>query len=88
MKEQKYDAVCVKNEDSISALLNEELDIDSDDQMQSENERKTVSEESSYKISESESDSGISVVLTDGWEEVTMCDMKPKTYTFTKNAGP
>jgi hypothetical protein len=24
----------------------------------------------------------------DGWEDVTMSDKKPKTYTFTKNSGP
>jgi hypothetical protein len=33
MKTPKYNAVCVKKEESIIALLNKELDIDSDDQM-------------------------------------------------------
>jgi hypothetical protein len=37
MKRLKYNAVCVDNEESIIALLNEELDIDSDDQMGSDN---------------------------------------------------
>jgi hypothetical protein len=59
-------------------LLNEELDIDSGDDVELENERETASEESSNEMSESESKKGTSVVLTDGWEEVTKCDKKPK----------
>jgi hypothetical protein len=37
--------VCVENKESIIAFLNEELDIDSDDQMDLKNAEKTASEE-------------------------------------------
>jgi hypothetical protein len=87
MKRPKYDAVCVKNEESFIASLNEELDIDSDDQMELENIEETASEISSDEISKIDSKSETSVLLISGWEDVTMCDKKPKAYTFTKNAG-
>jgi hypothetical protein len=48
--------------------VNEELNTDSDDEMDLENERETVNEESSNEKSQSESEtSGASV---DGWKEV------------------
>jgi hypothetical protein len=77
--------VCAENEEPITALLNEELNIDSDDL---ENVVETASEEASDEMSESESRSETSVLRVDGWEDVTMSDKKPNTYTFTKNAGP
>jgi hypothetical protein len=40
MKKRKYNLVCVEDEESISDMLNEELDIDSDDEMNMENEDK------------------------------------------------
>jgi hypothetical protein len=80
--------VCVENEDSVIALLNEELDIDSDDQMDLENVEKTASEASSNEMLESESESETSALRLDGWEDVTVGERKPKAYAFTKNAWP
>jgi hypothetical protein len=79
---------CVKDEESISDMLGEELDIVSGDEMNLENEGQSASEESSNTLSESEYESETSVVCIDGWEDVTMGDKKPNAYTFTKNAGP
>jgi hypothetical protein len=39
--------MCVEDEESISDMLNEELDIDSDDELNLENEGQSASEESS-----------------------------------------
>jgi hypothetical protein len=84
--------LCIENEESVIALLNEELDIDSDDQMDLENVEETAGEESSEEMSESESESEskseTSVLHIDGREDVTMCGRNLKAYTFTKNAGP
>jgi hypothetical protein len=77
MKKVKYNAVCVENEDSVIALLNEELDPDV--QLDLENVTETASEEVTEKMSKGESDSEISVVRVDGWEDV-MGDKKRKTY--------
>jgi hypothetical protein len=63
-------------------------DIVSGDEMNLENEGQSASEESSNTSPESECESETSVVCIDGWENVTMGDKKPNTYTFTKNAGP
>jgi hypothetical protein len=79
--------VCVENEDSIIAFLNEELDADSDDQMDLENVEEIVSEELWDEMSESESE-GKTSVLRVGWEDMTMGDKEHKAYIFTKNAGP
>jgi hypothetical protein len=68
-------------------LLNEELDTDSDDQMDFENVEETVSEELSDAMLESKSKNETSVLPLDGWEDVMMGDKKPKACTFTKNAG-
>jgi hypothetical protein len=83
MKRQKYNpvCVCVNDEESISDMLNEELDVDSDDEMNLENEGQSVSEESSNTSSESERESETSVVCIDGWEDMTMGDKQPKAYT-------
>jgi hypothetical protein len=67
-------------------MLNEELDIDSYNEVDLEMEAKTASEESRNEMSESESET--SVVYVDGCKDVTMGDKNPKTYTFTQNAGP
>jgi hypothetical protein len=72
--------MCVEDEESISDMLNEELNRDSDDDMDFENDRESVSEELS-KVSECESET--SVVRTDVWEEMIMGDKKHKAYTFT-----
>jgi hypothetical protein len=80
--------LCVEKEESIIALLNEELDIDSDDQMDLENVEETPSEELSDEVSESESESETSVLHVGGWEDMTMGGKKPNPHTFTKNAGP
>jgi hypothetical protein len=83
MRKPKYNAVCVENEESIIALVNEYLDMDSDDQVVLENVQETLSEELSDEVSESESKSETSVLRIDGWEDVTMGDKKPNAYTFT-----
>jgi hypothetical protein len=76
------------DEEAISDTVNEELSIDSDDEMDFEIEGETGSEESSNKKSESESESETSGMSIDGWKEVTVGDRKSKAYTFTKNTGP
>jgi hypothetical protein len=87
-KKLKYNAVCGGNEDLLSALLNEELNIDSEDDVNFEILSECGSEDSSNEVSETESESDISNLRADGWESVTVRDKKPKSYTFTKNAGP
>jgi hypothetical protein len=64
MKKPKYNVVCVENEESIVALLNEDLDIDSDDQMDLKNVEETPSED---VVLESESESETSILRVDGW---------------------
>jgi hypothetical protein len=64
MKKVNYNAMCVENEGSVIALLNEELDIDSDDQLDLENVEETASEELSDEMSESESKSETRVLHT------------------------
>jgi Ni2+-binding GTPase involved in maturation of urease and hydrogenase len=76
--------VRVEDKKSISNMLNEELDIDSDDEMNLENEGESVSKVSS----ESECESETNVVHIYGLEDMTVDDKKPKAYTFTENAGP
>jgi hypothetical protein len=49
-------------------MLSEELDIDSDDEMNLENDGQSVSEESSNASSKSGCESETSVVHIDGWE--------------------
>jgi hypothetical protein len=80
MKRRKYNHTFVEDEESISDMLSEELDIDSDDEMNLENGQST-SEELSNTL-ESECDSETSVVLTDGCEDMAMGN-KLKAYTFT-----
>jgi hypothetical protein len=53
MKKLKYNAMYVENEDSVIALLNEELDIDSDDQLDLENVEESASEEKHQRINSS-----------------------------------
>jgi hypothetical protein len=50
LKKRIYNPLCDVYEESISDMLNEELDIDSDDEMDLEIEGETVSEESSNKM--------------------------------------
>jgi hypothetical protein len=57
-----YNSLCVVDEESISDMLNDEFSNDSDDEMNLEFEGETVSEESSNKMSESESESKTSVL--------------------------
>jgi hypothetical protein len=47
MKKRKNNAVCVEDEESVSDMLSEELDIVSGDEMNLENEGQSASEESS-----------------------------------------
>jgi hypothetical protein len=67
----KYNAVCGGNEDLLSALLNEELNIDSEDDVNFEILSECGSEDSSDEVSEAESESDISDVRADGWECMT-----------------
>jgi hypothetical protein len=77
--------VCVENGESIIALLNGDLDIESDDQMDLKSLEETPSEEELSEVMlESESESEESVLRFDGWEHVTG-DNKLDAYTFTKN---
>jgi hypothetical protein len=69
MKKPKYNAMCAENEESIIALLNEDLNIDSDDQMDLKNVEETPSEELSDVVLESESKSETSVLRVDGRQE-------------------
>jgi hypothetical protein len=84
----KYNAVYGGNEHLLSALLNEELDIVSEDDVNFEILSECGSEDSSDDVLETESESDISNVRADGWESVTVHDKKPKSYTFIKNVGP
>jgi hypothetical protein len=63
LKKQMYNPLCDVDEESISDMLNEEHDIDSDDEINLEIEGETASEKSNDKISESESESEASVVV-------------------------
>jgi hypothetical protein len=67
----KYNAVCGGNEDLLSALLNEELDIDSENDVNFEILSECGSEDCSDEVSQTESESDISDVRADGWEGVT-----------------
>jgi hypothetical protein len=67
-------------------MVNEELDIDSDDEMELEIIRETASEELSNKKSGSGSET--SGAFVDGWKEVTLGNKKPKAFTFTMNVEP
>jgi hypothetical protein len=72
--------VHVEDEESINDMLNEELDVDSDDEMTLKNEGQSACDESSNASSESECESKTSVVRIDGQEDVTMGDKKPNIY--------
>jgi hypothetical protein len=87
MRKRKYNLACVEDEVSVCDILNEELDIVSSDELNSESEDKCRSDESSNTSTEIECESETSV-CTDGWEDVTVRDKKPKAYTFSKDAGP
>jgi hypothetical protein len=78
MKKQKYNPMCVEDEECISDILSEELDTVSGDEMNLENEGQSASEELSNTSSESECENETSVVCIDGWEDVAMSDKKPK----------
>jgi hypothetical protein len=54
-----YNSLCDVDEESVSDILNEELDIDSVDEINLEIEGETASEESSNKMSESESETSV-----------------------------
>jgi hypothetical protein len=89
-RKQKYNPLCDTDEEAIGVMVNEELDIDSDDEMNLEIKGETVTEKSSNKKSESENENenetnGASV---GGWKEVTLGNKKPKAFTVSKNAGP
>jgi hypothetical protein len=61
LKKQIYNPLCDADEESISDMLNEELDIDSGDEIDSEIEGETASEESSNKMSERERERSVVV---------------------------
>jgi hypothetical protein len=68
-------------------VLNEELDVDSDDEMNFENEGQSLCEESSNALSESECESKTSVVRIDGQEDVTMGNKNPRHTHLLKMQG-
>jgi hypothetical protein len=68
--------------EAISIMVNEKINIDSDDEMDLEIERETASNE------KSECKSKTSGTSADGWNEVTLGNKKPKIFKFTKNTGP
>jgi tRNA/tmRNA/rRNA uracil-C5-methylase (TrmA/RlmC/RlmD family) len=94
MKKVKYNAVCVENEESIISLLNEELSIDSDEQVDLETVDETASEELSNEMSESESESETRVSHVDGWEDMTnprhahLLQMQGHNLTFYQMQSP
>jgi hypothetical protein len=61
MRKRKYNSACVEDEVSISDMLSEELDMVSGDELNSENEGQSASEESSNTSPESECESETSV---------------------------
>jgi hypothetical protein len=63
---------------SVRDILSEDLDIVSSEELNSESEGECPSDESSNTLTESECQSETSV-CTDGWEDVTVCDKKPKS---------
>jgi hypothetical protein len=73
LQKWRYNPSCDADEKSNSDMLNEELNIDSYNEMNLQIEPEAASEESSNEMSESENETG---------------DKNPKAYTFTKNAGP
>jgi hypothetical protein len=83
LRKRKYNLACVKDEVSVRDILSEELDIVSSDELNSDSEGECPSDKSSNTSTESETS-----VCTDGWEDVTLADKKPKAYIFSKNAGP
>jgi hypothetical protein len=64
---------------SVSDILSEELDILSSDELNSESECDCPSDKSSNTSTECECESETSV-CTDGWEDLMVCDKKPKAY--------
>jgi hypothetical protein len=82
LRKRKYNLTCVEDEVSVHDILSEELDIVSSDELNSESEDECPSDESSNTSTESECESETSV-CTDGWEDVTVRDKKPKAYTFS-----
>jgi hypothetical protein len=64
-KKWKYNPLCDADEESISDMVNEELDIDYDE-MDLETEGETSTKESSDKMLESKSERETSVVGVDG----------------------
>jgi diacylglycerol kinase family enzyme len=62
LKKLIYNHLYDEDEESISYMLNEKLDIDSDDEMNLEIEGETASEESNDEMSESEIGSETCVV--------------------------
>jgi hypothetical protein len=79
LRKRKYNLACIEDEVSVHDILSEELDIVSSDELNSENEGECPSDESSNTSTESECESETSV-CTDGWEDVMVCDKKPKAY--------
>jgi hypothetical protein len=62
MRKQKYNPACVEDEESVSDMFSEELDIISGDELNLEYEGQSASEEPSNTSSESECESDTSVV--------------------------
>jgi hypothetical protein len=68
--------LCDEDEEPISGMLNEELKIDSDDEMHLETEVETANKELSNKMSESERVKQVLLHVLE-WEDVIMGNKKP-----------
>jgi hypothetical protein len=71
LRKHKYNLACVEDEVSVRDILNEELDIVSSDELNSESEGECPSDESSNTSTGSECESETSV-CTDGWEDALL----------------
>jgi hypothetical protein len=77
------------DEEAISNLINEELDIDSDNELDFEIDACSESSEE-HSGSESETDTSAATgggLCDDGWRVVTARDSKPQEYIFSKRSG-
>jgi hypothetical protein len=68
-------------------MVNEELDMGSDDEIDLEIDGESASESSSYEQPDSDSKRDATGTNIDRWRSVNMEDRKLKKYNFTKNAG-
>jgi hypothetical protein len=88
LKRRRYKVSRDEDNEAVSAMVNEELDMDSDDEIDLEIDGEGASERSSYEQPDSESERDTSGACFNRWRAVNTEDRKLKKYNFTKNAGP